>query len=183
MTVEVIRRCVEDRGGGLARVKGHLRLIEGLAMPREEDEFALSYYNSNTMWIDIDRLLNVFGLARGRPGGRSKVSVGYSACGRANAHLHHAQGCQEALGTRPGRYFPVVQFEKLWGDMTALPEMDCRFVAVASTAWPEPQRCGAARWLAARWVGGLCAVLVRVGGLGFWNLAMSHQVQCDTRGS
>jgi hypothetical protein len=24
----------------------------------------------------------------------------------------------------------VAQFEKLWGDMTALPELDCRFVAV-----------------------------------------------------
>jgi hypothetical protein len=26
--------------------------------------------------------------------------------------------------------FPVAQFEKLWGDMTTLPELDCRFVAV-----------------------------------------------------
>jgi hypothetical protein len=26
--------------------------------------------------------------------------------------------------------FPVTQFEKLWGDMTALPEVDCRFVVV-----------------------------------------------------
>ena len=27
--------------------------------------------------------------------------------------------------------FPVAQFEKLWGDMTALPELNCRFVAVS----------------------------------------------------
>jgi hypothetical protein len=27
--------------------------------------------------------------------------------------------------------FPVAQFEKLWGDMTALPEIDCRFVVVS----------------------------------------------------
>jgi hypothetical protein len=26
--------------------------------------------------------------------------------------------------------FPVAQFEKLWGDMTALPDLKCRFVAV-----------------------------------------------------
>ena len=26
--------------------------------------------------------------------------------------------------------FPVAQFEKLWGDMTALPELSCGFVAV-----------------------------------------------------
>ncbi len=58
-------RRIEDRGGGLARVNGRVRLVEGLAMPREEDEFRLSYYNSMTTWITIDRLLEVFGLARG----------------------------------------------------------------------------------------------------------------------
>ena len=26
--------------------------------------------------------------------------------------------------------YPVTQFEKLWGDMTTLPEFDCGFVAV-----------------------------------------------------
>jgi hypothetical protein len=35
----------------------------------------------------------------------------------------------------PGRFgqpdvFPVIQFEKLWGDMTALPDLDCRYLAV-----------------------------------------------------
>jgi hypothetical protein len=26
--------------------------------------------------------------------------------------------------------FPVSQFEKLWGDMTTLPEVDCQFIVV-----------------------------------------------------
>ena len=39
LTFEVITRRLEDRGGGLARVNGQVRLVEGLAMPREEDEF------------------------------------------------------------------------------------------------------------------------------------------------
>jgi hypothetical protein len=26
--------------------------------------------------------------------------------------------------------YPLCQFEKLWGDMTALPEMDCGFLVV-----------------------------------------------------
>ena len=60
----MIHRWLEDRGGGLARVDGHLRLVEGLALPREEIEFGLSYYNSITTWIDIDRLLAAFGLTR-----------------------------------------------------------------------------------------------------------------------
>ena len=37
LTFEVITRRLEDRGGGLARVNGQVRLVEGLAMPREED--------------------------------------------------------------------------------------------------------------------------------------------------
>jgi hypothetical protein len=47
-TAEVITRRIEDRGGGLARVDGRLRLVEGLALPREEVEFNLTYYNSST---------------------------------------------------------------------------------------------------------------------------------------
>ena len=34
-------------------------------MPREEAEFALSYYNSNTCWIDLDKVLAAFALTRG----------------------------------------------------------------------------------------------------------------------
>ena len=34
-----------------------LRLVEGLALPDEEIESRLSYYNSATYWMDIDRLL------------------------------------------------------------------------------------------------------------------------------
>ncbi|HEY4753358.1 MAG TPA: UTP--glucose-1-phosphate uridylyltransferase, partial [Candidatus Limnocylindrales bacterium] len=62
---EVIPKRIDDHGGGLALVDGRLRLVEGLALPHEEDEFNLTYYNTNTCWIDIDRLLATFGLARG----------------------------------------------------------------------------------------------------------------------
>ena len=33
-------------------------------MPREQDEFNLSYYNSTTCWIHIDQLLATFKLSR-----------------------------------------------------------------------------------------------------------------------
>src|SRR5262249_48900735 len=36
LTYEVIPRRLDDRGGGLARIDGRVRLVEGLAMPREE---------------------------------------------------------------------------------------------------------------------------------------------------
>src|SRR5262249_2966987 len=63
LTFEVITRRIEDRGGGLARVNGRVRLVEGLALPEEKIEFALSYYNSNTCWINVPKLLSAFGLS------------------------------------------------------------------------------------------------------------------------
>ena len=47
-----------------SRVDGRLRLVEGLALPREEDEFNLTYYSTNSCWINVDRLLDLFGLTR-----------------------------------------------------------------------------------------------------------------------
>ncbi|MDX9975156.1 MAG: UTP--glucose-1-phosphate uridylyltransferase, partial [FCB group bacterium] len=64
LSFEVVPRRIEDRGGGLARVNGRTRLLEGLAQPREEDELKLRYYNSMTTWIQIDPLLALFGLTR-----------------------------------------------------------------------------------------------------------------------
>ena len=64
LSFEVIPREIEDIGGGLARVNGKTRLVEGLALPREEDEFKFSYYNTLTCWINIDKLLEKFGLSR-----------------------------------------------------------------------------------------------------------------------
>ncbi len=51
MTVEVIPRLLDDRGGGLARVDGRIRLVEGMALPDEELEFDLSFYTR----ADVDR--------------------------------------------------------------------------------------------------------------------------------
>jgi hypothetical protein len=133
MTVEVITRRVEDRGGGLARLDGHLRLIEGLALPREEDEFRLSFYNSNTMWIDIDKLLAVFGLGRQDvidPGRAAQIDQAVRAVAARMPTYITLKEVKKRWGHGQEDVFPVAQFEKLWGDMTALPEVDCRFIAV-----------------------------------------------------
>lgn len=130
MTVEVITRRVEDRGGGLARVDGALRLIEGMALPHEEDEFRLSYYNTNTMWIDIDRTLEVFELTRADLRDTERVSAAVrTVAGRMPTYVT-LKDVKKRWGHGQEDIYPVAQFEKLWGDMTALPEMDCQFVAV-----------------------------------------------------
>ena len=63
-TAEAITRCLEDRGGGLARVDGLSAAVGRAGNTHEEDEFALSYYNSNTSWLHLDKLLAVFGLTQ-----------------------------------------------------------------------------------------------------------------------
>ncbi|MBN1873200.1 MAG: UTP--glucose-1-phosphate uridylyltransferase, partial [Anaerolineae bacterium] len=133
VTVEVIMRRVEDRGGGLARVDGQLRLIEGMALPREEDEFELSYYNSNTMWLDIDKLLALFDLTRADLDDAGKIADAVRAVAARMPTYITLKDVKKRWGHGQEDIFPVAQFEKLWGDMTALPEIAnsaCRYVVV-----------------------------------------------------
>jgi len=130
LAFEVITRRIEDRGGGLARVDGRVRLLEGLAMPREEDEFKLSYYNSMTTWIDIDKLLSVFGLSRADLADDDKVAAAVRTVAARMPTYITLKDVKKRWGHGQEDVFPVAQFEKLWGDMTALPEVSCSFFVV-----------------------------------------------------
>ena len=130
MTIEVIARRVEDRGGGLARVDGQLRLIEGMALPHEEDEFKLSYYNSNTMWINIDKLLDTFGLTRADLSNQPQVDAAVRVLAARMPTYITLKDVKKRWGHGQEDVFPVAQFEKLWGDMTALPGVQCQYVVV-----------------------------------------------------
>jgi hypothetical protein len=130
MTVEVVARHLEDRGGGLAVVDGRPRLVEGLALPSEEVESRLSYYNSATYWIDIDRLLSVFGLTRDRLGNREAVTEAVRRVAARMPVYITLKDVKKRWGKGQEDVFPVAQFERLWGDMTALAEMECRYVEV-----------------------------------------------------
>ena len=130
MSVEVITRKIEDRGGGLARVDGVARLIEGMALPREDVEFDLSYYNSNTFWIDIDAMLRVFGLTRSSLRDGAKVADSVRAVAARMPTYITLKDVKKRWGKGQEDVYPVTQFEKLWVDMTALSDWDCRFVVV-----------------------------------------------------
>jgi hypothetical protein len=161
LTVEVIPRRLEDRGGGLARVNGQLRLVEGLAMPREESEFDLSYYNSLTTWISIDALLKAFGLTRAMLADEARVNAAIRAMAARIPTYITLKDVKRRWGHGQEDVFPVAQFEKLWGDMTALPELPCRFVAVdrfrGQQLKEQAQLDGWLRDGSAAYVEGLCA--------------------------
>lgn len=130
LSFEVINRRVEDRGGGLARVDGRPRLLEGLAMPREEDEFALSYYNSATTWIDIEGLLKAFGLTREALSDPAKVTAAIRNFAARIPTYVTLKDVKKRWGHGQEDVFPVAQFEKLWGDMSALSDIATGFIVV-----------------------------------------------------
>lgn len=130
LTFEVIPRRIEDRGGGLAKVDGRLRLLEGLAMPRETDEFKLSYYNSMTTWVSIDRLLDTFGLTRGDLEDCVKVDQSVRKVAQRLPTYITIKDVKKRWGHGQEDIYPVSQFEKLWGDMTYLADVSCQFAVV-----------------------------------------------------
>jgi UDP-N-acetylglucosamine pyrophosphorylase len=130
LTYEVITRRIDDRGGGLARVDGRVRLVEGLAMPREEDEFTLSYYNTMTTWIDIDQLLAAFSLQRSDLGDEVKVTTAIRNMAARMPTYITIKEVKKRWGHGQEDVFPVAQFEKLWGDMTSQPTVKCQFAVV-----------------------------------------------------
>ena len=131
LTFEVVPRRIDDRGGGLARVNGRLRLLEGLAQPREEDELKLRYYNSMTTWIQIDPLLRLFGLTReDLAGPEDRIVQGIrTMAGRMPTYVT-IKDVKRRWGHGQEDVYPVAQFEKLWSDMTALADVQCGFLVV-----------------------------------------------------
>ena len=127
LSFEVITRRLEDRGGGLARVDGRPRLVEGLAMPDEESEFGLSYYNSMTTWIDIDGLLGKMQLTRASLSDSEACENAIRTMAQRMPTYITLKDVKKRWGNGQEDIYPVAQFEKLWGDMTSLPEFNCSF--------------------------------------------------------
>lgn len=131
LTTEVISRNLEDRGGGLARINGNLRIIEGLALSDEKIEFDLSYYNSSTTWVDIYQLLDAFDLEKDDLDNKELVRESVRAMAQRMPTYITIKDVKKRWGKGQEDIFPVTQFEKLWGDMTSLPELKCKYVAVS----------------------------------------------------
>ena len=128
LSFEVISRRIEDRGGGLALVNGRPRLVEGLAMPDERTEFSLTFYNSMTTWISIDGVLSVFELNRDDLDNADKVDTAVRRLARRLPTYITLKDVKKRWGHAQEDVFPVTQFEQLWGDLTALPDVACKFI-------------------------------------------------------
>jgi hypothetical protein len=157
---EVIARNIDDHGGGLARVNGRLRLIEGLALPDEDIQYSLSYYNSNTAWIDIDQLLTAFGLTRADLDDEIRIANAVRRLAARMPTYITLKDVKKRWGRGQEDVFPVVQFEKLFVDMSGLPDLESRYLLVSrrrGQQLKEPAQLDG--WLrdgSAAFVAGLC---------------------------
>ncbi len=130
LSFEVVGRRMEDRGGGLAVVDGKRRLLEGMAMPNDRDEFGLTFYSSMTTWIDIDQLLKAFRLDRTILGDTAMVENSVRAMAAKLPTYITIKDVKKRWGLGQEDVFPVTQFEKLWGDMSTLSDIRCEYIAV-----------------------------------------------------
>jgi UDP-N-acetylglucosamine pyrophosphorylase len=138
MTFEVTPRRIIDQGGGLAVVNGRLQLVEGMALPREEDEYRLNYYNTLTHWISIDRLLDFFGLHRQQikdaAHSQKLLSIIIEAIQEIEQKIPTYVTIKDVKylwGSGQEDVYPVAQFEKLWGDMTGLDNLPVSYISVS----------------------------------------------------
>jgi hypothetical protein len=75
-------------------------------------------------------LVALFGLTRDNLSEVERVDEAVRVVGARMPTYITLKDVKKRWGKGQEDIFPVAQFEKLWGDMTALPELDCRFVAV-----------------------------------------------------
>ena len=165
LTFEVVPRRIEDRGGGLARINGKARILEGLAQPHEEDELDLSYYNSMTTWIHVDKLLKIFGLGRNDLFAKSETDLAEAVRNVARRMPTYVtiKDVKYRWGHGQEDIYPVAQIEKLWSDMSALPGVQCGYVVVPRVRGQQlkdPAQLDA--WVndgSKEYVEGLCALI------------------------
>ena len=98
-------------------------------MPDDEAEFNLTFFNSMTTWIDIDKLLATFGLKRIDLAKTGQVSTAVRQMASRLPTYITLKEVKKRWGHAQEDVFPIVQFEKLWGDMSTLPELECSFFA------------------------------------------------------
>ena len=92
----------------------------------------LGFISMNGLCLNanFNQLLGNFELSREDLGDPERVSVAVRKFGARLPTYITLKEVKKRWGHGQEDVFPVAQFEKLWSDLTALPEMESRFVAV-----------------------------------------------------
>ena len=93
-------------------------------MPRRQHFSASGVIPATLAMFDAD-------LTRADLDDRDKVEAAIRAVGARMPTYITLKDVKKRWGHGQEDVFPIAQFEKLWGDMTALPEFECRFASVS----------------------------------------------------
>ena len=108
--------------------------------------------------LDLDKLLAAFALTRADLSDGENVTAAIRHLAGMMPTYITLKEVKKRWGHGQEDVFPVTQFEKLWVDMTALPEIDSRFVVVPRLRGQQlkDQLDGWLRDGSAAYVEGLC---------------------------
>ena len=131
LSFEVIPRRIDDRGGGLARVGRPAPPARGTGPAARRHRVQAAVLQQLTTWVTIDGLLEAFGLTRDDLEARSrKVAAAVRAMAARVPTYVTIKDVKRRWGHGQEDVYPVAQFEKLWGDLSSLPDLNCSFLAV-----------------------------------------------------
>ena len=101
--------------------------------PTESDGtgLALNLQASLSTWIDVDHLLALFELSRDELDDDRRVTAAVRRLAAKLPTYVTLKEVKKRWGHGQEDIFPVTQFEKLWSDMSTLPEIDCHFAVVS----------------------------------------------------
>ncbi len=111
----------------------------------------------------MDQLLAAFRLTRADLADTEKVTAAVRTLASRVPTYVTLKDVKKRWGHGQEDIFPVGQFEKLWGDMTALPEINCAFRGRAAPARTATQGPVPTRRLAPRRLGRTCRTVVPMG--------------------
>lgn len=134
-TVEVVPRLF-DRGGAPVEIGGKTVILEDFSFPDQETLWNVPFFNPISSWIDVDKLLELAELKPGdlveaAHGNGDKRKICDSAVKRLGEKIQTyavLKQIAEDMGSGIVYTYPVIQFEKLFGDMVGL--LDPMFLLV-----------------------------------------------------
>jgi len=127
MLVELTARW-KDVGGSLVLHNGRKRLLEGIAFPDKESELSNPYFNTATYWIDLPALADALGADVSKLGDREHVRGFLDSLRQRMPVYALLKDSAEEFDHGIIELWPVAQFERLFGDITALVETEYALV-------------------------------------------------------
>ena len=116
---------------------------------------------TDTAWVDVDRCFELMGITRAELHDPGKVAAGVRRVAERMPTYVTIKDVKRRWGKGQEDVFPVAQFEKLWGDMSLLPELQVDFHVVPRMRGQQlkdpAQLDGWVRDGSAAFVEGLCA--------------------------